>query len=92
MPPYSAYGCAFQVRTGNDGRRWVSQPNDKGQFVWVPVPKTLGQKIKSGGRRLVKDYGPMAAEYYAWKAAQMLHKGLLPGIDYDNHQVAWGTY
>lgn len=50
------------------------------------MTKTWTQRI----RNMAREHGPAAAEYYAWKTAEFIHKGLLPNIDFYNHQTAWG--
>lgn len=88
-PPYAAESCAGQTRLGNDGQRYVSRPNDKGQYVWVLVPKTRMERVRSTARRAVREYGPAAAEYAAYRAARHLHQKMLPDLNYFNHQLAW---
>lgn len=88
-PPYSAEGCAWQVRQGNDGRSYVSQPNDRGQFVWVLVRPGRTQRARSAVGRALVQHGPAAAQFAVDRAARMLHARVLPGINYFNHQAAW---
>lgn len=88
-PPYPAEGCAWQTRRGNDGKAYVSQPNDRGQFVWVPVRQGRIQRARSVVRQAVAQHGPAAAQYAAGRAARLLHARMLPGINYFNHQLAW---
>ena len=38
-PPYKANLCCGEVKTGNDGNKWVSIMNKKGVCVWKPVNK-----------------------------------------------------
>jgi len=37
-PPYPAQECPYQKKKGNDGRMYLSKPNDiNGVFRWVPI-------------------------------------------------------
>ena len=38
-PPYKANLCCGEVKTGNDGNKWVSIMNKNGVCVWKPVNK-----------------------------------------------------
>jgi hypothetical protein len=33
-PPYPANECCYSVKTGNDGRRYISTPNKNGICTW----------------------------------------------------------
>lgn len=33
-PPYPANECCYSVKTGNDGHRYISEPNKKGICTW----------------------------------------------------------
>lgn len=82
-PPYSAAGCAFQTRKGRDGRMYVSQPNNLGQYVWVLAPVPRLQQA----RQLARQYAPLAAEKAAKFATRRVYESLLPGHPYDNVQT-----
>lgn len=88
-PPYKAEGCAWQTRVGEDGRQYRSQPNDQGQFVWVAVPKTRLQRARSAARGAWREYGPTAAGLAARRAAIILHRQMLPGVNFYNQEMAW---
>jgi hypothetical protein len=84
-PPFVADSCAWQTRRGRDGRQYVSQPNNLGQFVWTPVPPSRGARV----RRTVREYAPLVATKAAALASSRIHQALLPGHDYANLQTAW---
>ena len=88
-PPFLAASCAWQTKPGNDGRPWTSTPNDRGQFVWVPVAPSRIQRARSAVRRAAAEHGPAVAQYAAGRAARALHTHLMPGVNYFNHQLAW---
>ena len=84
-PPYEPSSCAWQTRAGRDGRQYVSQPNDMGQFTWVPARVPRGVQL----RRAAREYAPLAAEKIVQVAGRQLYRAMLPGHDYDNMQTVW---
>jgi hypothetical protein len=91
-PPFVAETCAGQRRQGLDGRWYVSTINDAGQYVWVPAPRPALRRLASATRRYARAYGPAAAEFAAQRAADALHRAVLPAADpylLDNAKAAW---
>lgn len=84
-PPFLAESCAWQQRVGKDGKLYVSQPNDKGQYVWMLAPVPRSQRLKA----VAREYGPWAAQKVAKAASRQLYQRLLPGHSYDNVLTVW---
>lgn len=90
-PAFMADSCAFQKRRGVNGRMYVSQPNDRGQYVWVPVPDPLHRRVAGAGwkaarqaRRVAGEYGPLAASKVVHAAARHAYGRMVPGGNFDN--------
>jgi hypothetical protein len=43
-PPYHARDCPNKIKTGNDGKLWISLSSITGIFSWKPYSKELIQK------------------------------------------------
>ena len=84
-PPFEPSSCAWQTRRGRDGRDYVSQPNNLGQFTWVLAKVPRGAQL----RRAAREYGPLAAEKIVKVAGRHMYTAMLPGHNYDNMQTAW---
>lgn len=84
-PPFEPSSCAWQTRAGRDGRQYVSQPNNLGQFTWVTARVPRGAKL----RQYAREYAPLAAEKLVKVAGRQVYRTMLPGHNYDNMQTAW---
>lgn len=87
-PPYSAYGCAWKTRMGNDGKEYTSVPNDNGQYVWVALPPKvpLSRKVAF----LSKAGYVLAAKLVMNKLgnSDMLNKTFPGGVSWSDHHYS----
>ncbi len=56
-PPYQANKCKNMTKKGNDGKLYLSKPDNKGVYKWVGVNKTKKTPTKQDLQMLVKKYG-----------------------------------
>ena len=51
-PPYHAKECPNKIKTGNDGKLWISLCSITGIFTWKPYSKELIQKKENKIKKL----------------------------------------
>jgi hypothetical protein len=67
---------------------YMSEPNDKGQFVWVPVAESMTKRVVSLARTYARNYGPTVAHKAIHAAARHAYTRLVPGGNFDNSAAA----
>jgi len=44
-PPYHANECPSKIKTGNDGKKWLSVESILGIYKWIPYTKEYKEKL-----------------------------------------------
>jgi hypothetical protein len=54
-PPYSAADCPNQIKTGNDGKKYISMPSyETGIYKWILYSKELIKKKKEELEEIIR--------------------------------------
>jgi len=62
-PPYHARECPNKIKTGNDGKLWISLSSITGIFTWKPYSKDLIEKRETIINKKKKESKQRRKEY-----------------------------
>jgi hypothetical protein len=82
-PPYHAKDCKGSVKKGNDGIDYVSKPNKKGIYTWLPKNKVRHKTLKKSGVKTynIIDNGSKPFVVDVYPSHIEIYKQILKNID-----------